>query len=332
MSFLTSTRLGRPQATVAIIGITGKLGQSIAPLFLKEYKAFFPRVVGTTRDTNSVAANALAIAGAEMHQVTDEDGGESLFKVLRGVEVVIDTLGSPAGKMKDLVIQAVAKAGVFVFFPSEFGCDHRLNEFPGYEHAEWTTKAVRDRAARELMKDKTKIISVYTSCILELIGPFMGYDTNNHKFTIVGSSSQRITFNSFYDIGRSVAELSLLALSRTNASTVPDYVRIAGTTQSILEIKEIVEKARKEAGIKDDHPIKIVSEDLEVHKQRVKERQQNEHGRSVMGHLWILMAEGKMDFTAENDNELINPNQGVWKWKSMEDYVRSVDGKFGESR
>lgn len=39
------------------------------------------------------------------------------------------------------------------------------------------------------------------------------------------------------------------------------------------------------------------------------------------------MAEGKLDFTTDNDNELVNPDQKFWKWKTVEDYVREVGGR-----
>ena len=34
------------------------------------------------------------------------------------------------------------------------------------------------------------------------------------------------------------------------------------------------------------------------------------------------MGEGKLDFSIENDNELVNPGQRVWKWGGLEDCVR----------
>jgi len=330
MSFLTSTRSGHVQFVVVIVGITGGIGKEIAATFLKDYKPFFPTIIGTTRDKGSEAAKALAAAGADIREVPDDDNEEeALSKVFQGVDVVIDTLGGPAAKTKNLVIKAVAKAGVSVFIPSEFGIDHRINDFPGYEHEEWITKAERDRVARELLQGKTKVISLYTSAFLEYIGPFFGFDTANQEFTVVGSRTQRITFTSTSDIARAVAELALLALSPTHASTVPDYVRIAGTTRSVVEIKEIVEKVRKEVGIKDAKPFEIVEEDLASFVGRLKEKMKNDKELNISDHLKIVIGQGKADFS-ENDNELVNRNGKVWKWKSMEDHVRAVGGKFGE--
>ncbi len=36
-----------------------------------------------------------------------------------------------------------------------------------------------------------------------------------------------------------------------------------------------------------------------------------------------------MDFGEQNDNELVNPGGRLWRWKSVEDYVR---GQFAGRR
>ena len=35
------------------------------------------------------------------------------------------------------------------------------------------------------------------------------------------------------------------------------------------------------------------------------------------------MGEGKLDFSNDNVNELVNPRQSVWKWKTVEEQLRS---------
>ena len=40
----------------------------------------------------------------------------------------------------------------------------------------------------------------------------------------------------------------------------------------------------------------------------------------------VLIGEGKMDFS-KNDDELVNPGQSIWKWKTVEDFVREKGGK-----
>ena len=37
----------------------------------------------------------------------------------------------------------------------------------------------------------------------------------------------------------------------------------------------------------------------------------------------VAIAEGQLDM-AENDNELVNPGQTLWKWKTTEDVLREI--------
>lgn len=35
----------------------------------------------------------------------------------------------------------------------------------------------------------------------------------------------------------------------------------------------------------------------------------------------VLIGEGKVDFT-KNANELVNPNESLWKWKTLDEELR----------
>ncbi len=37
----------------------------------------------------------------------------------------------------------------------------------------------------------------------------------------------------------------------------------------------------------------------------------------------VAVGEGKLDFSSDNDNELVNPKNSLWKWKTVEDHIRS---------
>jgi hypothetical protein len=39
---------------------------------------------------------------------------------------------------------------------------------------------------------------------------------------------------------------------------------------------------------------------------------------------------GNLDFSKKNDNELVNPGESKWKWKTMEEYAEEVDGMPGD--
>jgi len=39
------------------------------------------------------------------------------------------------------------------------------------------------------------------------------------------------------------------------------------------------------------------------------------------------MGEGKLDHSIDSGNEIVNPGQGLWKWKTVRDYAKEVGGK-----
>ncbi len=41
------------------------------------------------------------------------------------------------------------------------------------------------------------------------------------------------------------------------------------------------------------------------------------------------MGEGRLDFSEDNANELVNPSQSVWKWKTMAQFVAETYAKGG---
>ena len=38
----------------------------------------------------------------------------------------------------------------------------------------------------------------------------------------------------------------------------------------------------------------------------------------------MLIAEGKIDHSKDNVNELVNPGQTLWKWRTVEDELRAM--------
>lgn len=54
--------------------------------------------------------------------------------------------------------------------------DHRINDFPGFDDADWVFKGQHARKYRQLGAGKTRVVSVYTGLFLEiLISPFRTY-------------------------------------------------------------------------------------------------------------------------------------------------------------
>ena len=97
----------------------GVSGQVIAETFLTTFKPFFSRVVVISRSTSSSKALSLAALGAELIQTSFDE--KELLEALKGVDIVVNALGSTELRTKDAIAEAVVGASVAIYFPSEFG-------------------------------------------------------------------------------------------------------------------------------------------------------------------------------------------------------------------
>lgn len=98
--------------------------------------------------------------------------------------------------------------------------------------------------------------------------PKVGFHFKERRIEAFGSSESKFAFTSKADIGRSLAQLSLLSLSPDPevAATVPLHVRIAGSNPSFTDIKHIIEKA-----FPDLSPIRVESLDLNEQREVLKQ-------------------------------------------------------------
>lgn len=92
----------------------------------------------------------------------------------------------------------------------------------------------------------------------------VGFDIDQSIFSAVGSTSARFSVTSKLDIGRAVAELSILCMSPANASEVPDHVHIAADSVSFEEVRDLVQERTGRA-------IELRAEDLVQYKLQLKE-------------------------------------------------------------
>ncbi|KLO14005.1 hypothetical protein SCHPADRAFT_967111 [Schizopora paradoxa] len=303
-------------------------GKSVTEVFLSAaYRPQFSRVVVFTRNATSSAALGLAAQGAEIVKVTfdDEDPEDAvtLKRALVGVDVVVNAIVSTpvAAPGMKVLVKAVVDAGVKVYFPSEFGVDRRLNAFEGFDMAEWYLKVEHLDYIKEISKRKDfKVVLVYTGLFLEDSLIVIGFHFKERRIEAFGSPDSKVAYTSKVDIGRSVAQLSLLSLSPDPniAATVPLHVRIAGSNPSFTDIKHIFEKAYPQLS-----PIHVESLDLDEQREILKQDVitgrlgKEDNGR----HLKLTFGEGKLDWSKENSNEIINPGEKLWKWKTIDEFV-----------
>ncbi|KAG8881603.1 hypothetical protein FRB97_009356 [Tulasnella sp. 331] len=295
---------------VAVIGATGNLGPSIVKAFLNLRPEAISRVIVLTRNPKSENAKALEMLGAEMVQIN----GPIYAGTLKGVDVLVNSLGTgvPMDE-KDTLFKEAAASGVKVYFPSEYGVDHRYGP---QNHVWFNEKERHSSAARNEAPGQLKVIKLYIGMFTEIIfSPFFGLDNKSGVYTSLGlgTSDKKVAITSTADIGAAIARLSTLAVA--DPQSVPDDVRISGDNKSWNELADIVGRATGKT-------IKVVEEPVEG-----ADDKDGEDLPALARLLRLNFARGAVDFSKDNDNELVNPGQKYWTWKTTEVYARDVLAK-----
>ncbi|PIL35924.1 hypothetical protein GSI_01584 [Ganoderma sinense ZZ0214-1] len=308
---MESSNLGNIKATAVILGGTGEAGTSIGKIFLTEFRSSFPSVRITTRDPDSPKARELAKLGADVRPLS-----EPVEDVFSGADVVIDALpGHLAGDYRERILGALVRKNVKVYFLSEYGIEYHITDFKGYDHDEWITKRKVAAAAHAALQGKVKVVELVTGIFHSWVyRPELGIDVKKNVYTPLGPGTLRFATTGKNDIGRSVARLSILALDPATTAAVPGRLRIAGHNVSYDEIRDIV------ARVKGVPKGTIRSGDLKAAKENLSKHPTD----NILDYITIAVGEGKVDFS-DNSNELVNPGQRFWKWRSVEEELRSPE-------
>ncbi|GLI75908.1 hypothetical protein PoHVEF18_004174 [Penicillium ochrochloron] len=298
--------ISRP--VVAIAGATGHLGSRVASAFLSSpFNEQFSDVILLSRNESSPESTSKA-GGRYTTRKYDED---NLVDALRGVQILVNTVGPSGHSFKERLLQALPHTDIQVYFPSEFGVDHYVHDF---SHLEWNTKKEQFALAQKLIPDR-KICRVFCGLFIEdSIGPWFGFDTKNGRYESVGPASSPISFTSLEDVGKVVASLATLPKEK-----IPETIHVGGDTRSFLEIAEIM----REAGA---GPIEVSEIPLQEYKKKVTSASSWDPAQ----YLRFLMGENKINHSAGalgDDNELVNPNGELWKWENLTDLARGTGGK-----
>lgn len=161
--------------------------------------------------------------------------------------------------------------------------------------------------------------------------PSHGFMAEEETWYMPGTGDVPLTFTSKKDIALSLIELIKIAMS--DPSKLPEYVRIAGTNKTPKEIVDIFNRAAKG---KTHIQLKLLSdEDADALMKKLNwdppPGQPSDYDPQYMNEVASRVfrmsgGTGNIDFSKKNDNELVNPGESKWKWKTIEEYADEVDG------
>ena len=165
----------------------------------------------------------------------------------------------------------------------------------------------------------------------------VGFDTANAKWDLFGTPETRISTTWLEDIGLAVASLTHIAI--TKPEVTPDYVRLSGQSVSLQEARDIFSAAKgidivvtylDDAELKKSviaahatttmsDPAWCVLNDLKYVIFQALFVCSNSYAST---HIRLAISTGLMD-NRENENELVNPGESLWKWKTISDYANA---------
>ncbi|KAM0345661.1 hypothetical protein ACHAPU_006315 [Fusarium lateritium] len=293
--------------TVAIAGATGNLGAKVTEGFLQPpFRERFDDVIVLAR-SRSPKVEHLIKHGASLRLYAEDN----LKEALDGVDVLINTVGPSGHHFKEALLRSIPGSSVKLYFPSEFGVDHYVHDFP---HEEWDAKKAHFRLASELISD-ISICRVYAGLFLEdSIGPWFGFNTKRGRYEAVGDPTQKTSYTSMYDVGK-----ALTILACQPVASIPPEVHLSGDSKSITEIAELMEA--NGAG-----RIQVTSVPLETYKADVLAKPSPTPER----YLRFLMGEGKIHHSHDgigNQNVIVQVNGGVSTWMSMSQLAKQARGR-----
>ncbi|KAH9918184.1 uncharacterized protein BXZ73DRAFT_105309 [Epithele typhae] len=282
-------------ATFVVLGGTGNLGYFVVKTLIEEYKDAYPVVRFTTRDPTSAKAKELIALGAHAFAFSDP----------------LDTFFAGAAVVANIV-----------FFPSEFGPDLRKIDFPGYEHPEWATKRANRATLPALTKGSDLVVVPVTTGIFMPWAVHMSVDWTT-RTTIGFTPGKRMSMTDFADIARALVRLAGLARDPTTRASVPgaeDGGRIASKFVGSTEIVDVVRRVK-------GAEITAKPFDATQARETLKAIYPPKELSAFLLYAGILVEEGLSDHSADRHNELVNPGEKFWKWKTFEELLRSTQNK-----
>jgi hypothetical protein len=165
-------------------------------------------------------------------------------------------------------------------------------------------------------------------------GGFMvghGFMAHEQTWYMPGTGNTPLTMTSKKDIARSTIEIIKIAMS--DPKQLKHHYRIAGTNKTPKQIVDLFNKAAKgkthlKLELLSDEEADAWMKKLQfVPMSEFQDVYDLDYMNEVASRVFRMSGgTGNLDFSKDNDNEIVNPGESKWKWKTMEEFAEEVDG------
>ncbi|QBM90072.1 hypothetical protein METSCH_E03110 [Metschnikowia aff. pulcherrima] len=293
--------------TVAVFGLNGALGASTLAAFLSPIfseKINLP-VLAVTRDASKKESSKYV----KYIQGDLENGKEELAQKLANVDVVISLVGaSPAvfGNLEEILKQVKPK----VYIPSQFGIDIPAagKVFPGLLQ-------IKETHLEKVRALGIKVVDIATSLfaggpwLRKVIGQ-VGGNAQEKTVTYLGEPNTKFSYTTIDDIGKVVASVATKAV----AGEFPDHINVQS---GLITPEEIIKTYESENNTKLE--VKEIVPKERALEQAKEVWAQGFDGTKFLYYLSVLISQGPGSGISfiENDDELVNPGESLWKWSKF---------------
>lgn len=238
---------------VALAGANGYVGKAFVDAFLN-LNAFKLRLLVRTESIETAPYQEYKNRGAELYAISYDDE-ESLVKALDGVDVLISAVAAAALTSAQIpLIKASKKAGVKVFFPSEYG-----GQFPDTVSPPLQAKQLVVKTAQ---KHGLPVATLNNGGFPEYIFiPPLGFSFAEKKVIIWGEGNTKITWTTV----RSVADWLANVLKSVPISQYQNRdLQIQGSAHTLNEVVKLWEQKHNAKLQVEYRPLKEIEDRIDA--------------------------------------------------------------------
>ncbi|RLV95778.1 hypothetical protein JA1_000689 [Spathaspora sp. JA1] len=289
--------------SIAIIGLHGSLGKPTLDAInsgVFDDKLKFP-IKALTRNDNNPSTDKIEYIKTEINSETID----SISSALSGVDVIVELI-TPNPELFTALEKVAEKVKPKLYIPSQFGSDiddvRKL--IPGF----LTVKTQHTENLRNLGIKTVDIVTNYFaqpgSFLYEFV-THIGIDPATNSVVQIGSLDTKSPFTRVEDIGKVV-----LAVATTPIDKLPNKLKVKSGS---VTYKEFIERYESSHNVVLTIKEKLTTEEA---KKQLDERLKESGGFNFKDFTFYLHVAGALGLEYDGkDNELINPNESIWKWQ-----------------
>ncbi|KAG7660587.1 uncharacterized protein J8A68_005853 [[Candida] subhashii] len=290
------------KVSIAILGLSGSLGKpTIEAINSGKFddKIQFPVKAFSRQDREST--DRIKYIKSEL----TEDTVDSISQELAGVDVIIEYL-NPNPALLTIVEKVLEKVKPKLFIPSQFGIDILLARqyIPDILHMKY------DHSENVRAIGGIKVVDIVTNWFAEdglylyEFVPHIGIDKETNTYLQIGDLDTTFPFTRVEDIG-----YIAIATATTPVEKLPDQIRVKSGDVSF---REVIERYEKNHNVKLEVGTKLTPEEA-MKQLKEKHEKTGFNWGDFFFYLQTLAVAVGLSYDSK-DNELINPDESIWKW------------------